>query len=468
MVDPSDSARTFLCATVEIDSPPLKPFSRPHISDGPVSFADLLKDDLPGAPGLELLEAINTSVKLASVGENLDSITGDLKEFDKRYDKMTAGRVSFGGWLSGFASDAALWTSVAILTTWCRALLAGIAYLVFCGGGNSGGGGGEVDPSDSARTFLCATRNSYVSVARQLVEVSNKLDANVALINGRIDEQERKMKKNTDIANKNFAMLRDAMKRNTPPCTPSSWPEESKTLEADSVQALRELPERDGRYAGAPRPCEGPKALHRAIGSRYGREGRDGKFYEPSECHGKYCAKPKLHERYLRCTKDPSECKTVCGPCHRGICYRDNKVTWMEGSATVEIDSPPLKPFSRPHISDGPVSFADLLKDDLPGVPGLELLEAINTSVKLASMGENLNNITRDLKEFDKRYDEMTAGRVSFGGWLSGFASDAALWTSVAILTTWCGALLAGIAYLVFCGGGNSGAVEERFCYPDT
>ncbi|KAK2825782.1 hypothetical protein Q5P01_019996 [Channa striata] len=62
---------------------------------------------------------------------------------------------------------------------------------------------------DALEAQMDATRNSYVSVAGQLVEVSNKLDANVALINGRIDEQERKMK------NKNFAMLRDAMKRNT-------------------------------------------------------------------------------------------------------------------------------------------------------------------------------------------------------------------------------------------------------------
>ncbi|KAK2832712.1 hypothetical protein Q5P01_016601 [Channa striata] len=321
---------------------------------------------------------------------------------------------------------------------------------------------------DALEAQMDATRNSYVSVAGQLVEVSNKLDANVALINGRIDEQERKMKKNTDIANKNFAMLRDAMKRNTEAALRD-------TNVKFSVMASYQM-----WYAQIQSVTHQmmPAAMHtkfmargvenclRQIASK--RSGSypsgmvvhsvpDGKFYEPSECHGKYCAKPELHERYLRCTKDPSECKTVCGPCHRGICYRDNKVTWMEGSATVEIDSPPLKPFSRPHISDGPVSFADLLKDDLPGAPGLELLEAINTSIKLASVRENLDNITRDLKEFDKRYDEMTAGRVSFGGWLSGFASDAALWTSVAVLTTWCGALSAGIAYLVFCGGGNGG-----------
>lgn len=183
----------------------------------------------------------------------------------------------------------------------------------------------------------------------------------------------------------------------------------------------------------------------------------DGRFYEPSECYGKYCRKPELHERYRRCVEDPAECKTVCGECHRSICYRDMKVTWMEGSATVEIESPPLKPFSRPHISDGPVSFADLLKDSLPGAPELELLEVINTSVNLLSVSENLHNVTRDLRDFETKYDELTAGRVSFGGWLSGLANSAALWVSIGLLTTWCGALSAGIAYLVFCSGAGGG-----------
>lgn len=95
-------------------------------------------------------------------------------------------------------------------------------------------------------------------------------------------------------------------------------------------------------------------------------------------------------ERYLRCVKDPSECKTVCTPCHRGICFdQDKKVTWMEGSAVVEIESPPLKPFSRLHISDGPMSFSDLLKDGIPGMSEMELLQAINTSIKLIEVRED-------------------------------------------------------------------------------
>lgn len=69
----------------------------------------------------------------------------------------------------------------------------------------------------------------------------------------------------------------------------------------------------------------------------------------------------------------------------------------MEGSAAVEIESPPLKPlpFSRPHISDSSVSFSDLLKDVIPGVPEMELLQAINTSVKLADMREDLDKKPR-------------------------------------------------------------------------
>ncbi|KAK2812874.1 hypothetical protein Q5P01_000951 [Channa striata] len=276
---------------------------------------------------------------------------------------------------------------------------------------------------DALEAQMDATRNSYVSVAGQLVEVSNKLDANVALINGRIDEQERKMKKNTDIANKNFAMLRDAMKRNTEAALRDTnvkfsvmasyqmWYAQIQSVTHQMMQAamhtkfmargvencLRQIAsKRSGSCPSGmavmrehPGLAEFPTVgtalykdrklfiVHSVPGTvervvvrgiipipKMSTDGVpcwpdynvwfiDGKFYEPSECHGKYCAKPELHERYLRCTKDPSECKTVCGPCHRGICYRDNKVTWMEGSATVEIDSPPLKPFSRPHISDG-------------------------------------------------------------------------------------------------------------------
>lgn len=84
----------------------------------------------------------------------------------------------------------------------------------------------------------------------------------------------------------------------------------------------------------------------------------------------------------------------------------------------------------------------------------MELLQAINTSAKLISVRDDLDNITRSIDKFDKRYEEMTDSRVMFGGWLSGFTSDAALWTSVAILMAWCTALSAGIRYMIFSGGG--------------
>lgn len=58
-------------------------------------------------------------------------------------------------------------------------------------------------------------KNSYVSVFNRLVEVSNKLNNNIALVNGRIDDQDRNTQKNNDIVNSNFTMLKDAMIRNT-------------------------------------------------------------------------------------------------------------------------------------------------------------------------------------------------------------------------------------------------------------
>lgn len=183
----------------------------------------------------------------------------------------------------------------------------------------------------------------------------------------------------------------------------------------------------------------------------------DGRYYEPAECHGKYCYKPKPHSKYIACLGNPAECKTVCAPCHRGVCYEKNRFTWMESTAVVSIDSPPLKPFSRPHISDGPITFEDLLKDSIPGVPELEIIKAINTSIKLVSVKDKLQNISDSLRQFEKSYDEITATRVTFGGWLSGFASDVALWTSVAVLMAWCTGLSAALAYTLFCGGGGGG-----------
>ncbi|KAJ7983525.1 hypothetical protein DPEC_G00377230 [Dallia pectoralis] len=58
-------------------------------------------------------------------------------------------------------------------------------------------------------------KNSYVSVANSLVEVSNKLNTNIALVNSRIDDQVKRIKKNNNIIDVNFAMMRDVMMRNT-------------------------------------------------------------------------------------------------------------------------------------------------------------------------------------------------------------------------------------------------------------
>ena len=384
------------------------------------------------------------------------------------------------------------------------------------------------DRVDALEGQMDALRNSYVSVSNTLVEVSNKLDTNVALIDGRIDDQEKKLQKNTEIANDNFAMLRDAIMRNTEAALRDTnvkfsvmasyqmWYAQTQSVTHQMTQAamhtkfmargvencLRQIAsKRSGSCTSGMTVMQEHPGLSEfpTVGTALYKDRKlfivhfvpgtvaktvvrgiipmpkistdgvpcwpdynvwmvDGRYYEPSDCYGKYCHKPEPHERYLRCVKDPNECKTVCAPCHRGICYQDNKVTWMEGSVAVEIESPPLKPSSRRHISDGPIlSFSDLLRDGIPGMPELDLLQAINTSVKLIDVRQDLENITRSIEEFDKRYHEITASRVTFGGWLSGFASDAALWTSVAILLAWCTALSAGIGYMFFCGGGGGG-----------
>ena len=382
---------------------------------------------------------------------------------------------------------------------------------------------------DALQDQMDSMKNSYVTVSNALVEVSNKLTTNIALVNARIGEHEKSIQKNNEIVNNNFAMMRDAMMRNTEAALRDTnvkfsvmashqmWYTQMQSITHQMMQAAMHTKlmargvENCLRQITLKRSGSCPSGLKvmlkhpglsdfPTVGTALYKDRKlfivhsvpgtvdktvvrglipmptlstdgvpcwpdykvwliNGMYYEPSECHGKYCHKPKLHDRYLRCTKDPSECKTVCAPCHRGICYQDNKVTWMEGSAAVEIESPPLKPFSRPHISDGPVSFSDILKDSIPTMANVDILQAINTSVRLIDVKEDLDNITKNIQEFDKRYEEITARRVTFGGLLSGFMSDTALWASVAVLMTWCTALSAGIGYLYFCGGTGGGDV---------
>ncbi|XP_078805966.1 uncharacterized protein LOC144993914 [Oryzias latipes] len=236
---------------------------------------------------------------------------------------------------------------------------------------------------DRLEVQMDSVKNAFTNVAGQLVEVSNRLDANVALIDGRIDEQERKMKRNTEIANKNFGLLRDAMKRNTEAALRDTnvkfsvmasyqmWYAQMQSVTHQMTQAamhtkfmargvencLRQIASK--RSGSCPSgmtvmrdhpglsefPTVGaalyrnrklfivhslPNAVERAVVRgiipmpKISTDGVpcwpdydvwliDGRFYEPSECHGKYCRRPELHERYRRCVEDPSECKTVCG-----------------------------------------------------------------------------------------------------------------------------------------------------------
>lgn len=276
-------------------------------------------------------------------------------------------------------------------------------------------------------------KNLYVSVSNRLVEVGNKLATNIALVNGRIDDQETKIQKNNEIVNSNFAMMKDAMMRNTEAALRNTnikfsvmasyqmWYAQMQSVTHQMMQAamqtkfmargvencLRQIAsKRSGSCPSGMTVMQEHPGLSEfpTVGTALYKDRKffivhsipgtiektvirgiipmpkmstdevpcwpdynvwliDGRYYESSECYGKYCHKPEPHERYLRCIKDPSECKTVCAPCHRGISEQYKKVTWMEGSAAIQIESPPLKPFSRPHISDGPVSFSDLLKD---------------------------------------------------------------------------------------------------------
>ena len=373
-------------------------------------------------------------------------------------------------------------------------------------------------------------KNSYVAVSNKMIEVSNKLDKNIALVNNRISEQERKIQKNNDIVNRNFALLKDTVARNTEMASRDSnmklsvmacwlmWYAETQSITHQLSQAakyigflargldncLRQVAVKKSgscpsgldvmqRHPGLSEFPTVGTALYKdrklfivhAVPSvvdktavrgiipmpKMSTDGIpcwpdytvwliDGDFYEPSECYGRYCYKPEKHERYIRCREDSRECKTVCAPCHRGICYHNQRVTWMEGSAEVEIVSPPLKPFSKAHFSDGPVSFADLLKD-ATGVD-LEVIRAINTTVKLFNIQADLDNVSRSIESFSNSYEEEKSNRFTpFGDLLSGFASDVSLWVSVGLLMTWCTALSLFLGRMFLFGGMQGGCGRD-------
>lgn len=383
----------------------------------------------------------------------------------------------------------------------------------------------RIDKLESQMDML---HNAHTVISNRLVEVSVKLDASIANVNGRIDEQERNMRKNTEMINSNFILLRDAIMRNTETAMRDTnvkfsvmasyqmWYAQMQSITHQMMQAAMHVKfmargiENCVRQIATKRSGSCPSGLavmqehpgladfptvgaalykdrklfivHMVPGTVRKKVVReiipmpkmstdnipcwpdykvwfiDREYYEPSECSGKYCHEPELHHKYIRCRDNSNECKTVCSTCHRGICYQNNKFTWMEGTTSIEIKSPaPLRPFSKTHISDGPVSFADLLKDAMPDAPELAVIQAINTSAQLFDVREDLENITQTIQEFDRKYKKISSSRVSFGGWFSGFISDTAMWISIATLMAWCTALSLGITYIYFCGGGGGG-----------
>ncbi|KAK7915593.1 hypothetical protein WMY93_011354 [Mugilogobius chulae] len=311
-------------------------------------------------------------------------------------------------------------------------------------------------------------QNTFVKVTNDMVEVSRKLDENIGLVNTRIDEQERKLQQNNEIISRNVQLLRDAILRNTEAATRDTnvkfsimasyqmWYAQMQSITHQLTQAamhtkfmargvedcLRQIAlKRSGScssglqvmqnhpgladfptVAGALYKSRKLFIVHSVPGNvektivrgiipmpNLSTDGVpcwpdykvwliEGNYYEETECHGRYCHLAQSHEKYLKCLSNPEECKTVCGMCHRGVCYQNGKFTWQHGTSTVE--------------------------NALPGVNELEVLQAINTSVKLIDVREDLDNITRTIEEFDKQYNELKAQRVSFGGWLSAVQSS--------------------------------------------
>ncbi|KAK7878274.1 hypothetical protein WMY93_031093 [Mugilogobius chulae] len=354
-------------------------------------------------------------------------------------------------------------------------------------------------------------KRSMVSVQGQMVEVSKKLNDNIALVDARIDEQEKQLRKNAETANSNFALLKDAIRRNAEAAMLDTntkfsvaisyqmWYAQMQSVTHQLTQAAMQIKflskgiENCLRQIAYRRSGSCPSGLsvmrdhpglsdfptvgaalykdkklfivHSVPGTVEAKAVRGviplpmlsaegvpcwpdysvwsvgDEYYEPSECHGKYCHVPVLHERFLRCLQDQKECKTVCARCHRGVCYDAGRFTWMQDSATVGIDSRPLRRLQRPRISEGPVTFVDLLKSARPSSPELQLLNLVNTSAALADVREDLYNISKSIEEFDRMYDQMSARRVSFGAWISGLVNGTVLWFWVVALTLWCSVL---------------------------
>ena len=356
---------------------------------------------------------------------------------------------------------------------------------------------------DALEKQLDLTKNALIAVSRMQVEISNKLEKNIVLMDNRMNEQEARINKNYDISNRNFAMLRDALVQNAETALRDTnerfsvstsfqlWYAQTQSITHQMSLAamrvkfmalgvagcLREIAKgrsggcrsglsvfqneglRDFPTVGAalyrnrklfivhrvPRTIEAKTVREVIPMPRMSNDGVpcwpdyrvwliDDSFYEPSECHSGYCHRPEVHARYMRCLADTKECRTVCARCHRGMCYDNEKITWLEGSASVEIQTPPLRLLPRPHISDGPVSFMDLMKDTLPSVPAPEILDLLNTSIRLYSSKGVAKNLTDFLLAFSKEYDGISADRVNLLGFLSGFWSGGLQWIAGTLL----------------------------------
>ena len=358
---------------------------------------------------------------------------------------------------------------------------------------------------DALEKQLDLTKNALIRVSGKQVEISNKLEKNILLMDSRMNEQEANLKKNYEISNHNFAMLRDALMRNAEVAQRDTnemfsvttsfqmWYAQIQSITHQlSLAAMRIkfmalgvadcLREIDKGRSGS---CHSGLSVLQNEGLRdfptvsaalyrnrklfivhqmpntiemtkvrdvipMPKMSDDGvpcwpdyrvwlindSFYEPSECHSSYCLKPEIHTRYMRCLADTKECKTVCARCHRGICFENDKISWLEGSASVEIQTPPLKPFSRPSISEGPISFINVLKDVLPMMEELKKLEALNTSVTLYSLQEDVKNLTLFLHSFSEEYDKMSANRFNILGLFSSLFGNTVQWAANVLCIT--------------------------------
>lgn len=128
------------------------------------------------------------------------------------------------------------------------------------------------------------------------------------------------------------------------------------------------------------------------------------KFYLPGKCYEKYCYEFTRHDRFYACLADTSQCKVLCAPCYKNVCYNmDSKEYVFDmGTVVTNIVGSPPKEFYRPSIGDS--VYQPMVQINITDA---EVIEVLNNSVVLVDIHEDIRGMEQSLADYKKRIEAI-------------------------------------------------------------